>query len=648
MPSGNALVAGNVSATTRPENRSRKRFCLVLVKPTHYCDDGYPIRWFRSAIPSNSLACIYGIAQDCAERGVLGDDVDIDIHALDEANTRIRPERIAAMVKAADAGMVMLVGVQSNQTPRALDIARPLRALGIQVAIGGFHMSGVISMVNGDDPALREAQAMGLAVYAGEAEGRLDVVLADAYAGTLKPLYNYMNDLPGIEGAPLPLLARERVKRTGGGTTSFDAGRGCPYQCSFCTIINVQGRKSRRRTPDDIEQIVRSNIAQGIYRFFITDDNFARNKDWEAILDRLIELRIGQKLDISLIIQVDTGGHKLRNFIPKCALAGVKKAYIGLENINPANLMAAKKKQNKITEYRKMLLEWQKAGILVYAGYITGFPYDTAESILNDLEVIKRELPIDVLEIHYLTPLPGSEDHQKLFRAGTWMDPDLNKYDLHHITAGHPRMSKDEWEYAYRESWKRYYSYEHCERVMRRAAALRAFGNVLFVMTWFKASFELENCHPVESGLLRLKSRRDRRPGMPMESVWSFYPKYLAEMARKTAGWAEIYLRLRWIYVRVKHNPKRYEYSDLAIEPVTDDEIETHEMFHTDAAREYVKTEKRIDAIIHGGATVAVPARQKATSFSARSRQVLAAVHSPPCGLRANTRTPSPPGPPRC
>jgi hypothetical protein len=422
-----------------------------------------------------------------------------------------------------------------------------------------------------------------------------------------------MNDLPGIEGAPLPLLARERVKRTGGGTTSFDAGRGCPYQCSFCTIINVQGRKSRRRTPDDIEQIVRSNIAQGIYRFFITDDNFARNKDWEAILDRLIELRIGQKLDISLIIQVDTGGHKLRNFIPKCALAGVKKAYIGLENINPANLMAAKKKQNKITEYRKMLLEWQKAGILVYAGYITGFPYDTAESILNDLEVIKRELPIDVLEIHYLTPLPGSEDHQKLFRAGTWMDPDLNKYDLHHITAGHPRMSKDEWEYAYRESWKRYYSYEHCERVMRRAAALRAFGNVLFVMTWFKASFELENCHPVESGLLRLKSRRDRRPGMPMESVWSFYPKYLAEMARKTAGWAEIYLRLRWIYVRVKHNPKRYEYSDLAIEPVTDDEIETHEMFHTDAAREYVKTEKRIDAIIHGGATVAVPAHQKAT-----------------------------------
>ena len=584
---------------------SKRRFCLVLVKPTHYCDDGYPIRWFRSAIPSNSLACIYGIAKDCGERQVLGDDVEIDIHAIDEANTRIRPQHIAGLIKAADDGMVLLVGVQSNQTPRALDIARPLRQAGIKVAIGGFHMSGVIAMIDGDDPSLREAQAMGLSVFAGEAEGRLEEVMQDAYAGRLKPLYNYMKDLPGIDGAPLPLLERERLKRTGGATTSFDAGRGCPYQCSFCTIINVQGRKSRRRTPDDIENIVRSNVAQGVFRFFITDDNFARNKDWEIILDRLIHLREVEKLDLSLIIQVDTMCHKIPNFIAKCWRAGVKKTYIGLENINPANLMAAKKKQNKITEYRKMLLEWQKAGILVYAGYITGFPFDTAESILNDLEIIKRELPIDVLEIHYLTPLPGSEDHQKLFRAGVWMDPDLNKYDLHHITCGHPRMTKEEWEYAYKESWKRYYSYEHCERVMRRAGALRGFGNVLITMTWFKASFELENCHPVESGLLRLKSRLDRRPTLPVEPVWLFYPKYFAELARKTAGWISIYLKLRMIYLRVKHDPKRYEYSDLAITPVIDDEIETHEMFNNDAARAYVADELRIGNSIRKGAAAA-------------------------------------------
>ena len=461
-------------------------------------------------------------------------------------------------------------------------------------------MSGVISMIGGDDAALREAQAMGLSVYAGEAEGRLDEVLCDAYAGRLKPLYNYMNDLPGLDGAPFPLLKRERVKRTVGTTTSFDAGRGCPYQCSFCTIINVQGRKSRRRTPDDIEKIMRANLEQGLCRFFITDDNFARNKDWEAILDRLIHLREVEKHDFSFIIQVDTLCHKLPSFIEKCSRAGVKRVYIGLENINPANLLAAKKKQNKITEYRKMLLAWQTAGVLVYAGYITGFPNDTAESILHDIDVLKQELPIDVLEIFFLTPLPGSEDHQKLYRAGVWMEPDLNKYDLYHITAKHPRMSPQEWHYAYADAWRRYYSYEHCETIMRRAAALRSLGSNLVAMTWFKGCIELENVHPVEGGILRLKFRRDRRPSRPMESIWSFYPKYFAEVARKTASWGWLYLRLRKIYLRVKCDPNRYAYTDAAITPVTDDEVETHEMFQNVAAKAYVDQERRLEKIRHG------------------------------------------------
>src|SRR5215213_4182853 len=120
----------------------KRRFCLILIKPSHYDDDGYVIQWFRSAIPSNTLACLYGLALDCAQRRVLGDDVDIDIHAYDETNTRIYPDSIAKLVERADAGMVMLVGVQSNQFPRALDIAAPLRKKGIAVAVGGFHVRG--------------------------------------------------------------------------------------------------------------------------------------------------------------------------------------------------------------------------------------------------------------------------------------------------------------------------------------------------------------------------------------------------------------------------------------------------------------------------------------------------------------------------
>ena len=78
---------------------------------------------------------------------------------------------------------------------------------------------------------------------------------------------------------------------------------------------------------------------------------------------------------------------------------------------------------------------------MTYAGFIMGLPSDTPASIRRDIEIIQKELPVDVLEFTMLTPLPGSEDHQKLFENGVWMDPDLNKYDLESVTVEHPRMS---------------------------------------------------------------------------------------------------------------------------------------------------------------------------------------------------------------
>ncbi len=106
----------------------RRRFLLFLIKPSHYDDDGYVIQWFRSALPSNSLACLYGIAQSAAQARVLGDDVDIEIFPIDETNTRVRPDRIIRQIKeAGGCGLVGMVGVQSNQFPRTMDIVRPLR-----------------------------------------------------------------------------------------------------------------------------------------------------------------------------------------------------------------------------------------------------------------------------------------------------------------------------------------------------------------------------------------------------------------------------------------------------------------------------------------------------------------------------------------
>jgi len=564
----------------------RKPFSLVLIKPSHYDDDGYVIQWFRSAIPSNTLAVLYGLALDCIKRRVLGPDVEIALTAFDETNTRIRPERIARQI-GADGGLVCLVGVQSNQFPRAMDVARRLRAKGVQVCIGGFHVSGCLSMLPELPPELKEAMDLGISLFAGEAEGRLDEVLRDAWVGKLKPLYNYMAELPSLVGVPAPVLPATRIKRTSGHHTSFDAGRGCPFQCSFCTIINVQGRQSRRRSADDVEQIIRRNLAQGIDRFFITDDNFARNRDWESIFDRLIALREGEKLNIKFIIQVDTMCHRIPNFIGKAGRAGVTRVFIGLESINPDSLLGAKKRQNKITEYRKMLLAWKAVGATTYAGYILGFPTDTPDSILRDIRIIQRELPIDLLEFFCLTPLPGSEDHQSLHLAGAYLDPDLNKYDLEHVTAAHPRMSKAEWERIYREAWETYYSPEHMETVMRRAAATGiGAGKMLFLLLWFYGCISLEKIHPLEGGFLRRKYRRDRRPIFPRENPLAFYPRYAAELVSKHAR----LVRLVWHYGRIrkrlKRDPHARSYRDQALTPVSETELDAFEMFSaTDAAK---------------------------------------------------------------
>ncbi len=406
-----------------------------------------------------------------------------------------------------------------------------------------------------------------------------------------------MDDLPNLEGVPPPLLPATRVARTAGSLSSFDAGRGCPFQCSFCTIINVQGRKSRYRSPDDIEALIRRNLAQGVNRFFITDDNFARNKEWEAVFDRLIQLREGEGMDIKFVIQVDTLCHRNPNFIAKAVRAGVARVFLGLESINPDSLMAAKKRQNKITEYREMMLAWKAGGVTTYAGYIIGFPTDTPETIVRDIEIIKRELPIDLLEFFCLTPLPGSEDHKVLFSKGAYLDPDLNKYDLEHVTTTHALMSPEQWARAYRLAWETFYTPEHMETVMRRAAATGiSVGKTMFLLLWFYGGITIEKIHPLEGGYFRLKYRRDRRPSLPRESALIFYPRYAGEIVSKHWRLARLILKFGAVRRAIKKDPHARAYMDQALAPVEKSELDTLEMFNVhDAAKAAVVKARRED-----------------------------------------------------
>jgi hypothetical protein len=576
---------------------AKRRFQLVLIKPSHYDNDGYVIRWWRAMIPSNSLAAVYGIAADCSARQVLGPDVDITIDPIDETHTRVNvPALLAQFRRQGNFGLVALVGVQSNQYPRALDIARPFRQAGIPVVMGGFHVSGCLSMLDGHAVGLDACRDLGIAIFAGEAEGRFDGLLRDVAAGRLAPTYDFLKDLPGMDGSPAPFLPKQYVVRTIGHNSSFDAGRGCPYQCSFCTIINVQGRKSRYRSADEVEHLVRLNWAQGVHKFFITDDNFARNKEWESILDRLIELRERHAIPLALLIQVDTLCHKIPNFVVKAKRAGVTRVFIGLENINPDNLGAAKKRQNKITEYRKMLLAWKAQGILTLAGYILGFPADTAETIARDIAIIQKELPLDILEFFCLTPLPGSEDHQTLWKAGVAMDADLNKYDLEHACTEHPRMGLHPWQAVYHRAWSLYYTPAHMRTLLRRAAATGVpLGSLVRLMARFALTDPIEHVHPLQGGILRLKHPSERRPELPRESAWVFWPRFAWQTLSRHARAVPMVVRLMLWQRAIARDPAARAYTDLALTPVSDDEDMALDLFtKTAGARAAVAHVKRV------------------------------------------------------
>jgi radical SAM superfamily enzyme YgiQ (UPF0313 family) len=548
--------------------RPAQQFHVEIIRPSHYDDDGYVIQWFRNIIPSNSLACLCALASAAGERRVLGDDVDIVVHVYDEADTVIPVAQICRRLRGAN-GIVFLAGVQTNQFPRAADLARAFRTADVPVAIGGFHVSGSIAMLPELTPELRAMQEIGVALFAGEAEGRLEQLLIDAHQKKLQPLYNFLADLPDLRGQEMPFLPPDALKRTMW-TVTFDAGRGCPFQCSFCTIINVQGRKSRFRDADDVERFVRQNLARDTCRFFITDDDLARNKNWEAIFDRLIMLREQEGwIHLKLMIQVDTQCHKVPRFIDKAVRAGCTRIFLGMESVNPENLAAARKTHNHVDDYREMLQAWRTRGVLIQAGYILGFPADTPGSIERDIAFIQRELPVDILEFFMLTPLPGSADHRELHGRGVWMDPDFNRYDSEHAVTAHPRMSAREWKAIYDRAWHLYYTPKHVETLLRRARAggtrLRTIAGAIFT---FYGSPAFERVHPLQTGVFRRKIRRSRRPGLPIENPLVFFVHRLHECLQTytRAGWYYLWLiRLR---KRIARDPRGAYYTDAAISVV--------------------------------------------------------------------------------
>lgn len=541
---------------TSQKTIASKLLTIVLIRPSKYDDDGYVIRHFRGVLPSNTLACLCSLTEDLNRRKVLGEDLEIRIEILDDTVQKIPVAGIIRSSKHSHCKTVVaLVGVQSNQFPRAADIARRFRAGGLPVLIGGFHVSGILSLFSDIQPEIQELMDLGVTVVKGEVEETWGEILSDALGDRLKPLYDFMDRKPDIFDKPIPTIHTAYLKRFI--TSNFgtiDCSRGCPYNCSFCTIINVQGRKMRYRSVETLAAAIRENYKlNGINYYFFTDDNFSRNSSWDKIFEMLARLQTEDGISIGFMMQVDTQAYKIPNFVEHAFRAGCTRVFIGMESINPENLKAAGKSQNQVQDYRAMIAAWQAAKIVTHVAYIIGFPFDTPQSVEQDVARLRQELGADQASFFILTPLPGSEDHKRMSREGEYMDPDLNMYDTFHETTRHPNFAPGELQETYQKAWQSFYSFEHMKSLLLNAWPGN-YWNIFRNFIWYKNSVQIEGGHPMIHGFFRLKDRTDRRPGFPVESRFAHFVRRSRDMRALVCQWVTLVLEMEelWLQTRIR------------------------------------------------------------------------------------------------
>lgn len=531
-----------------------KSLNLYLIKPSKYDDDGYVIRYWKGVLPSNTLACLNGLSEDLRRREVFGKKMRWTIRSIDETVERVdAAEIIRQSKKKKNKTIVCLVGVQSNQFPRAADIALQLRRSGVDVLIGGFHVSGVMAMLPEFPPEILELKNAGVTLVAGEVEGRWEMIIGDALRGELKPIYNYLSDPPDLRSAPMPVFPKNLLNSYAVSRfATLDCGRGCPYACSFCTVINVQGRVMRFRSVESIVAMVRENYRQHKINFyFFTDDNFSRNKNWRAILEGLIRLRREENIEVHFMAQVDTQSHRIPDFARLLAEAGCSQVFIGLESINPENLNAAGKNQNKVEEFQAMISLYREMAIAPHLAYIIGFPFDTYASVTKDIQTLKEKFGAPQASFFMLTPLPGSADHKTAHSRKTLMDADLNNFDSFHETFRHEQMGGGTWQKAYNQAWESFYGVPNMIRILNQTPAAK-YWHIFMNFIWYKNAIQVEGGHPMIHGFVRRKSRLDRRKIYPVEDRFAFFIRRADEIIRTFKGWIKLAFEMEEVWLATR------------------------------------------------------------------------------------------------
>lgn len=354
-----------------------------------------------------------------------------------------------------------MVGISTitSTAPRAYGIADQVRGLGIPVIMGGPHVSYL------PEEALQHADF----VFRGEAEEALPLFiqqwltsqdyktvpnLSYRQDGQIchNPLSQPIQDLDTIPYPDLSLI-HGGIRRTYGyQIIPIQTSRGCPFDCEFCSVTGMFGKKLRYRSTENIIEELRQYDDKKNALFFY-DDNFTANRQRAK---ELLRAMIAEKFKFSWSTQVRADVAKDLELVQLMRQAGCETVYIGFESIDPESLKVMKKNQS-VADIKNAVKVLTKNNIQIHGMFVFGFDTDTKATIKETIQFANRS-DIGTVQFLILTPLPGSETFRKLKEEGRIKFFDWTLYDAHHAVFDAKQLTIDELQKAQIKGHQSFYS----------------------------------------------------------------------------------------------------------------------------------------------------------------------------------------------
>ena len=459
-----------------------RQITVYLIKPSKYDDDGYVLRYRKGFLPSNTLACLAGLTEDIRRSKLLGNALHISVHLCDDTVERIDVSRIARSARHhGNRTIVCLAGVQTNQFPRAADLAFQFRAAGVEVLIGGFHVSGAIAMADALPDEIRSLLDAGVHVVAGEVEDRWGDILADVRDGTLKPMYNFLNEPPDLRHQPIPEINKRYLRHfITDNFGTIDCSRGCPFHCEFCSVSSFFGKSYRTRPVSGVIEELEALRKESAF-LFLVDDNLIGNRPYAGTLYKEMTP-----------LKFKWASHAPLNFVKDdellrlAAQSGCTALFVGFESLVYENLSIMGKLTNVGISPREAVKKFHDHGIGILASFILGYDGDTPDTFDRILDFCDRT-KIDGALFPILTPYPGTPLRERLQREGRILTNQWDLYDMEHVTFLPKGMTPEKLQDGFERLNSSFYSWRSIfRRLFKIHRSVQIFGpmNLGFKKAW--------------------------------------------------------------------------------------------------------------------------------------------------------------------